>query len=78
MTHDAIRALGEQVCRKCGSDEIGTTWHPKSRCSFDSCHNCHKTHRCKGGDKEHLVRRCRGCQFEWYVEPLDAQKVAAQ
>lgn len=55
-----------RVCRKCGSDNILTRWHPDSNsCRHDK--NYHDRHY-EVTSIEHLHLRCRCCQYVW-MEP---------
>jgi hypothetical protein len=49
-------------CLKCGNDEVTTNYH--EGCSKATCTTCHAYH-CKGGGKEHLLRHCTRCHYEW-------------
>lgn len=66
------------TCSKCGSDDIGTTYH-KQGCGKASCScaTCSYGSHAKSHD-EHLHRFCRGCGFDWLDAVLSPDPEKAQ
>jgi hypothetical protein len=59
---------GAMKCRKCGSEDIYIRWHA---CGYSSNLNF------RPPDSEHMHYSCRGCGFEWFGAPLDAEPAPA-
>lgn len=63
---DTVIYVHDQTCCKCGQADIGSTFHRANHedCSYQNIWDKHPT-------KEHIVRHCRNCHYEWVCAPVD-------
>lgn len=64
-------------CVKCGSEDVTTSFHQTTTCSFDHCDRCHNSTDCEGPSLEHFKRYCRNCLYKWVEATLDAKTKGA-